>query len=62
MLKEGFWADVVIFSPSNAQDMATYEEQAQFPRGIKYVIVNGEMVVSEHRHNGATPGSILKAT
>ena len=35
-------------------------EPAQFPLGIKYVIVNGVVVVSEGRHTDATPGKLLK--
>jgi N-acyl-D-amino-acid deacylase len=59
-LTEGFWADLVVFEPSVIQDTATYEEPAQFPLGIKYVIVNGVVVVSEGRHTDATPGKLLK--
>ncbi len=60
MLREGLWADVVVFSPLEVQDTATYDEPARFPVGMKYVIVNGEVVVSEGRHTGATPGRLLK--
>jgi N-acyl-D-amino-acid deacylase len=35
-------------------------EPVQFPLGIKYVIVNGVVVVSEGRHTDATPGKLLK--
>ena len=61
MLREGFWADMVVFSPSEVMDTATFEEPAQFPKGIKYVLVNGELVVSEGRHTDATPGMLLRA-
>lgn len=61
MLREGLWADVVVFSPLEVQDTATYDGPARFPVGMKYVIVNGEVVVSEDRHTGATPGRLLKA-
>jgi N-acyl-D-aspartate/D-glutamate deacylase len=57
---QGVWADLVVFEPSVIQDTATYEEPAQFPLGIKYVIVNGVVVVSEGRHTDATPGRLLK--
>jgi len=60
MLTEGFWADLVVFEPSVIKDTATYEEPSQFPLGIKYVIVNGVVVVSEGRHTDATPGKVLK--
>jgi len=51
---------LVVFDPLVIQDLATYEEPAQFPLGIKYVIVNGVVVVSEGRHTDATPGKLLK--
>lgn len=57
---QGVWADLVVFEPSVIQDTATYEEPAQFPLGIKHVIVNGVVVVSEGRHTDATPGKLLK--
>ena len=60
MLREGLWADVVVFSPLEVQDTATYDVPARFPVGMKYVIVNGEVVVSEDRYTGATPGRLLK--
>ena len=59
-LTEGFWADLVVFEPSAIKDTATYEEPSQFPLGIKYVIVNGVVVVSEGRHTDATPGKVLR--
>ena len=48
------------YSRCEIQDTATYEEPSQFPLGIKYVIVNGVVVVSEGRHTDATPGKVLK--
>jgi len=61
MLLKGFCADVLVFDPYEIQDTATFEEPAQFPRGVNYVIVNGVVVVSEGRHTGATPGNLLRA-
>jgi N-acyl-D-amino-acid deacylase len=61
MVQEGFCADLVVFDPLEIMDAATFEEPAQFPRGIKHVIVNGVVVASEVRHTGATPGKLLRA-
>jgi N-acyl-D-amino-acid deacylase len=61
MVQEGFCADLVVFDPLEIMDAATFEEPAQFPRGIKHVIVNGVVVASEGRHTGATPGKLLRA-
>lgn len=61
IVREGFWADIVVFSPTEVLDMATFEEPAKFPKGIEYVLVNGKLVVSEGRHTGAVPGMLLRA-
>jgi N-acyl-D-aspartate/D-glutamate deacylase len=59
LLREGFWADVVIFDLDRIQDRATYEDPVLFPEGIDYVLVNGEVVVDEGRHTEARPGHVL---
>ncbi|MBS7627609.1 amidohydrolase family protein, partial [Candidatus Bathyarchaeota archaeon] len=60
ILKEGFWADIVIFSPDRIVDRATIEEPTRFPEGIDYVIVNGQVVVEGGEHTGAKPGKVLR--
>ncbi len=47
MVREGFAADLVIFDEKTIADRATYEEPHQFPSGISYVIVNGEVVLGD---------------
>jgi len=59
ILKKGMYADVVIFNPDTVIDKATYIEPHQFPLGIDYVIVNGQIVVENGKHSGALPGKIL---
>ncbi len=59
LLRESMDADIVVLDPETVIDMATYQEPHQFPVGIEYVIVNGEVVVEKERHTGATPGKIL---
>jgi N-acyl-D-aspartate/D-glutamate deacylase len=58
-LKEGHWADVTIFNPATVIDKATFENPHQFPVGIEYVIVNGEVTVERGRHTGALAGRVL---
>jgi dihydroorotase/N-acyl-D-amino-acid deacylase len=60
LLREGMWADLVVFDPERVADRATYEEPAQDPVGIDWVIVNGEVVMERGRHTGALPGRILR--
>lgn len=56
LLKEGFYADVVVFDPETVGDRATYEEPHQLSVGVEHVFVNGVAVVSEGTHTGALPG------
>jgi len=60
LLREGFWADVVVFDMDRVADRATYDEPVLFPDGIDYVLVNGQVVIDEGgRHTGARPGHVL---
>lgn len=59
MIKEGLWADVVVFDYDKIQDRATYEKPLLYPAGIEYVLVNGQVVVEQGKHTGARPGKII---
>jgi N-acyl-D-amino-acid deacylase len=59
-LREGFYADIVIFDPETINDRATYEEPAQLPEGISTVLVNGGVVVDSGKLTDARPGRILR--
>ncbi|NJD20106.1 MAG: D-aminoacylase, partial [Gemmatimonadetes bacterium] len=60
LLREGYWADITVFDPKTISDMATYANPHQYPVGIPYVIVNGELVIENSEHTGALPGAVLK--
>ena len=60
LLKEGFWADVVVFDPETVGDRATFEEPHQLSTGVEHVLVNGVSVVENGRVTGATPGRIVR--
>ena len=59
LIKEGCWADVVIFDYDKIQDQSTYERPFRPPTGIDYVLVNGEVVIEKGTHTGAKPGKVL---
>jgi N-acyl-D-aspartate/D-glutamate deacylase len=58
-LKEGAFADIVIFDPDKISDKGDQLNPRQYPEGIKHVIVNGVQVVKDSVHLGAKPGKIL---
>lgn len=58
-LREGYFADIVLLDPETVNDCATLEEPQQYPRGIEYVFVNGEMTVEKGVHTGVRPGRVL---
>ena len=60
VLKQGMWADIVIFNPSTIRDLATYEQPNQLSQGMDYVLVNGVPVISQGKMTGALPGKVLR--
>src|SRR5438874_1221064 len=56
VLKQGMWADIVIFDPATIRDLATFEQPNQLSQGMDYVLVNGTSVVAEGSMTGALPG------
>jgi len=52
-IKEGFFADLVVFDPKTVADIGTFEKPQQYPVGIDTVIVNGSVTVDGGRHTGA---------
>jgi N-acyl-D-amino-acid deacylase len=59
LVREGFHADVVVFDYERLDDRASVLEPAQYPEGIEYVLVNGQLVVDRGRPTGALPGRVL---
>jgi len=60
LLREGYWADVVLFDPETVIDRATFEDPHQYPEGIPWVIVNGEVVLADGERTPALPGQVLR--
>lgn len=53
-------ADLVIFDPDTVIDRSTFEDPHQYPLGIPYVIVNGQLVIDDGKHTGARSGTVLR--
>ncbi|HEY1896507.1 MAG TPA: amidohydrolase family protein, partial [Terracidiphilus sp.] len=60
VLKQGMWADVVIFDPATIRDLATFEQPNQLSQGMEYVLVNGVPVIAAGKMTGALPGKVLR--
>jgi dihydroorotase/N-acyl-D-amino-acid deacylase len=60
VLREGMYADIVVFDPETIADRATFESPHQLSVGIRSVFVNGTAVVRDGRHTGAKPGRIVR--
>ena len=60
MVREGFAADLVIFDENTIADQATFVNPNQFPTGIEYVMVNGELVFAAGSMSSARPGVAVR--
>jgi len=58
-IREGFFADVVVFNPNTITDAATYEDPHRYATGVQHVFVNGIQVLKDGEHTGAKPGRAL---
>jgi N-acyl-D-amino-acid deacylase len=61
MLKNGYFADIVIFDPKTIQDHATYAQPHQLATGVSYVLVNGRLALREGQATGAASGRFVRA-
>jgi dihydroorotase/N-acyl-D-amino-acid deacylase len=60
VLKEGMWADVVVFDPEKITDKATFDEPNQLSEGMEFVLVNGVPVIENGKMTGSLPGKVLR--
>jgi len=60
LIREGYFADITIFDPKTVIDRATFEDPNQYPVGINYVIVNGQLEVDNGKRTAALAGRPLR--
>jgi N-acyl-D-amino-acid deacylase len=60
VLKQGMWADMVIFDPETIRDLATFDNPNQLSQGMEFVLVNGVPVIENGEMTGALPGKVLR--
>ena len=60
VLKQGMWADVVVFDPETIRDVATFENPNRLSEGMRFVLINGVPVIDEGEMTNALPGKVLR--
>ena len=60
VLRDGYYADVVVFDPAKIQDHATFEKPQQLSTGVRDVFINGTQVLKDGEHTGAKPGRVVR--
>jgi N-acyl-D-aspartate/D-glutamate deacylase len=61
-LKAGYFADVVVFDPKTYRDKATFDKPHQYATGVRYLFVNGRLVIDDGEFGGALAGRVLRHT
>jgi N-acyl-D-amino-acid deacylase len=59
-LATGLAADIVIFDSNTIRDRATFSQPDVVSEGVKFVVVNGEIVIEDGKLTGAAPGKVLR--
>ena len=60
LLRVGMFADITVFDPKTVIDRATFESPNQFPVGIEYVLVNGQVSVDKGERTSALAGQVIR--
>lgn len=60
VLKQGMWADIVVFNPDSVRDVATFENPNQLSIGMQFVLVNGVPVIADGKMTDALPGKVVR--
>jgi N-acyl-D-amino-acid deacylase len=60
LLREGNYADIIVFDPLKVQDLSTFIDPHQYSKGFDYVFVNGKPVVENGKHIGTRSGMLIK--
>jgi dihydroorotase/N-acyl-D-amino-acid deacylase len=60
LIREGMFADITVFDPGKVIDHATFESPNEYPAGIEYVLVNGQISVDKGQHTAALAGRVLR--
>ena len=59
-IAKNYFADIVVIDRDEIEDMATTADPYQYSKGVDFVLVNGQVVVADGKHTGATAGEIIR--
>ncbi|ULQ56875.1 D-aminoacylase [Flavihumibacter rivuli] len=59
LIREGMVADIVVFDPASVTDLSTFDKPHAYSTGFQYVLVNGQPVMENGKHNGSRPGKAV---
>jgi N-acyl-D-aspartate/D-glutamate deacylase len=60
LIREGYFADIIVFDPNTVSDRSTYEQPEVLAVGMRFVIVNGKLAVENGTYTGALAGRALR--
>ena len=60
LIKQGYWADLVLFNPDTVADAATYDEPKKLATGIEAVFVNGKLAYRNGEYTQSGSGQMLR--
>jgi N-acyl-D-amino-acid deacylase len=60
IIRDGMDADLVLFDPATVAERSTFQDPHQYPAGLPYVILNGQVVVDQERYTGKLVGQVVK--
>jgi N-acyl-D-aspartate/D-glutamate deacylase len=62
LIKVGNKADITIFDPETIIDKSTFTDPHQYPEGIEYVIINGEIAIDKGKYLAVPAGKVIRKT
>ena len=60
LLKQGYYADVLVFDPKTFIDRATYQDPTVLATGVEYLLVNGQLAVNKGELTSTRAGRVLR--
>jgi len=60
LIKEDYYADVVVFDPEKINATSTYENPRSYAIGVNHVWVNGQLTLHHGEHTGAFAGQVVR--